>query len=339
MRPNASVSAQTPALIPACVPACVLAAAFALPGAASADPLPSWRDDGAQARIEAFVEAVTDPASEDYVTPARRIAVFDNDGTLWSEQPAYFQLLFALDVLKTKAEADPSILTSDVLKAAAAGDMEGMMAGGVKGLLEVVDVSHAGMSVEAFQADAAAWLAETAHPTSDLPYAAMTYQPMIELLSYLRDEGFSTWIVSGGGVHFIRAVAQDAYGIPPWQVIGSRGNLSYDAEGKALMKDGGVSLVDDKEGKPVGIDQQIGVRPILAAGNSDGDFAMLDYVTAGDGPSLGLLVHHTDGAREFAYDREGHIGVLNQGLDEAEGRGWLLVDMKADWTRIWTGGE
>lgn len=315
------------------------AAAALLAAPALADPLPSWADDGAQARIEAFVAAVTDPASPDYVTPARRIAVFDNDGTLWSEQPVYFQLLYALDRLREAAEADPSILTSDALKAAAAGDVGALAATGTEGLMEVIGATHSGMTSEAFMADVAAWMATAKHPATGLPYTDMTYQPMVELLTYLRDNGFATWIVSGGGVHFIRAFAEAAYGIPPWQVVGSRGETEYDPQAKAVVKTGGLTLNDDKAGKPVGIDQQIGVRPIFAAGNSDGDFEMLDYVTAGDGPSLGLIVHHTDAEREYAYDREGHIGVLNRGLDEAEGRGWVLVDMKADWSRIRTGGE
>ncbi|MEC9433295.1 MAG: HAD family hydrolase [Pseudomonadota bacterium] len=318
----------------------VAAAAAVLPAAATlADPLPSWNDDGAQARIEAFVAAVTDPASPDYVTPARRIAVFDNDGTLWSEQPVYFQLAYALDRLRGKAEADPSILTSDALKAGAAGDVGTLAATGAEGLMEVIGATHSGMTAEAFMADVADWMATATHPVAGLRYADMTYQPMVELLTYLRDNGFATWIVSGGGVHFIRAFAEAAYGIPPWQVVGSRGETAYDADAHAVLKKGGLTLNDDKAGKPVGIDQQIGARPIFAAGNSDGDFEMLDYVTAGEGPSLGLIVHHTDAEREFAYDREGHIGVLNRGLDEAGDRGWLLVDMKTDWTRIWTGGE
>ncbi|MFV0303827.1 MAG: HAD family hydrolase, partial [Paracoccus sp. (in: a-proteobacteria)] len=243
--------------------------------------------------------------------------------------------------LKQKAAADPSILSSDVLKAAAAGDMDGMMAGGMEGLLSVVDVAHAGITVEDFQKDAAEWVATARHPTTGMHYAEMTYQPMVELLSYLRDEGFATYIVSGGGVHFIRAFAEGAYGIPPEQVIGTEGDTKYEeVDGKpVLMKHGGITFLDDKEGKPVGIDRHIGKRPIFVAGNSDGDFAMLEYAFAGTGPRFGLIVHHTDGPREFAYDREGHVGVLNRGLDEAAARGWLLVDMKADWARVWTGGQ
>ena len=310
--------------------------AFATP--LLADPLPSWNDSAAKAAIIAFVDDVTDPAADSFVPEDDRIAVFDNDGTLWSEQPVYFQALYALDVLREKAAADPSILTSDVLKAAAAGDMAGMMAEGVEGLLEVINVSHAGISVEDFQADAHAWLTTTEHPTSGLTYAGMVYQPMLELLHYLRDEDFTTYIVSGGGIDFVRAIAEEAYGIPPAQVVGSQGDTSYVVTDgtPTLMKDGGVSFVDDQEGKPVGIIRHIGERPILAAGNSDGDFAMLEWTTAGDGPRLGLLVHHDDAEREWAYDRDSHIGRLDRGLDEAAARGWVVVSMRNDWRRVWS---
>lgn len=312
----------------------ILAAALCgIVSVAAADPLPSWAETDTKAAIIEFVEKVTDPASPDYVTPADRIATFDNDGNLWAEQPMYFQLIYALDRLKEAAAADPSILTSDTLKAAAADDIETVAAGGVEGLLEVLAVSHAGMSVEAFQDDVRDWLATTQHPTTGMRYDAMIYQPMLELLSYLRDEGFQTWIVSGGGVHFVRAFAEDAYNIPPEQVLGSAGPTEY-ADGQ-VMKLPGIDFVDDKEGKPVGIDSRIGKRPIFASGNSDGDFAMLEYTTAGDGARFGLLLHHTDAAREFAYDREGHIGVLNRGLDEGPGRGWVIVDMANDWEQVW----
>ncbi len=313
------------------------AVAAVLPLAALADPLPSWNDTTTKAAIIAFVDEVTDPDSASFVPEDDRIAVFDNDGTLWAEQPVYFQVLYALDVLREKAAADPSILTSDVLAAAAEGDMEGLMAEGVDGLLEVINVSHATITVEDFQADAYAWLTTTEHPTSGLTYATMLYQPMLELLRYLRDEDFTTWIVSGGGIDFIRAIAEEAYGIPPAQVVGSQGNTSYAVvDGTpTLMKDGGVSFVDDKDGKPVGIIRHIGQRPILAGGNSDGDFAMLEWTTAGDGPRLGLLVHHDDAEREWAYDRDSHIGRLDRGLDEADQQGWVIVSMQNDWQRVW----
>ena len=310
------------------------------PAGVLADPLPSWNDTEAKTAVIAFVEGVTDPGSDSFVPEDDRIAVFDNDGALWSEQPLYFQALYALDVLREKAAADPSILTSDVLEAAAAGDMQGMMAGGMEGLVEMLDVSHSGITVEDFKDHAHAWLTTATHPTTGLVYAAMIYQPMLELLSYLRDEDFTTYIVSGGGVDFIRAISEEAYGIPPSQVVGSEGTTTYAVTDgtPTLTKEGGVSFVDDKEGKPVGIMRHIGQRPIFAAGNSDGDFQMLEWTTAGDGPRFGMLVHHTDAAREFAYDREGHIGVLNQGLDEAGSRGWVVVSMKDDWQTIFPEG-
>jgi phosphoglycolate phosphatase-like HAD superfamily hydrolase len=317
----------------------VVGVGLGTPAGALADPLPSWNDTEAKTAIIAFVEGVTDPSSDSFVPEDDRIAVFDNDGTLWSEQPLYFQALYALDVLREKADADPSILTSDVLKAAAEGDMKGMMAGGTEGLVEVVDVSHSGITVEDFKAAAHEWLMTTTHPASGLVYAAMIYQPMLELLSYLRDEDFATYIVSGGGIDFIRAISEEAYGIPPWQVVGSEGTTTYAVTDgtPTLMKEGGVSFLDDKAGKPVGIMRHIGQRPIFAGGNSDGDFQMLEWITAGDGPRFGMLVHHTDAAREFAYDREGHIGVLKRGLDEAAARGWVVVSMKDDWRAIFPG--
>lgn len=314
--------------------AMIVAAAFILVSTfASADPLPSWVATETKSAIVDFVERVTDPKSVDYVPSEDRIATFDNDGTLWAEQPVYFQLIYALDRLKEKAQGDPSILSSDTLKAAAAGDLETVAAGGVEALLEVLAVSHSGMPVEAFQDDVRDWLDTARHPKTDMRYDAMIYQPMLELLSYLRDQGFQTWIVSGGGVHFIRALSESAYNIPPEQVLGSAGPTEY-ADG-VVMKMPGIDFVDDKEGKPVGIDSRIGKRPIFAGGNSDGDFAMLEYTTAGEGPRFGLLLHHTDADREFAYDREGHIGVLDRGLDEGPERGWVIVDMATDWTRVW----
>lgn len=304
---------------------------------ASADPLPSWNDTGARERIIAFVETVSDPASENFVPDADRIAVFDNDGTLWAEKPVYFQFLFAIDRLKEMAADDPSLLKSDVLKAAAAGDMETVAASGNEGLVEIISTTHSGMTVDAFQRDVRDWLAGATHAETGMAYDGMLYQPMLELLRYLRDEGFTTYIVSGGGIHFIRAFAEDAYNIPPDQVIGTTGNARYavvDGE-PAVLKDPGIAFVDDKAGKPVAIESRLGRRPILAAGNADGDFEMLEWTTAGDGPRLALIVHHTDAKREWAYDRDSHVGRLVRGLDEAESRGWLVVDMARDWSRIW----
>jgi hypothetical protein len=315
-----------------------LAALLALaPAQLLADSLPSWNDTPAKAAIIAFVEGVTDPASDTYVTPADRVAVFDNDGTLWAEQPVYFQLFFALDRLAALAEADPSILTSDTLKAAAEGNLEAALAGGEEALLEIVMASHSGLSVDEFQAAVSDWLDTARHPVTGRAYDEMTYQPMLELLGYLRDEDFATYIVSGGGIHFMRAFAEEVYGIPPENVIGSAGKTSYEViDGvPTIVKDPGIAFIDDKAGKPVGIDTHIGKRPILVAGNSDGDFEMLEWATAGEGPRLGMIVHHTDAAREWAYDRDSHVGRLARGLDEGPGRGWLIIDMAEDWETVW----
>ena len=313
-----------------------LAMAF-IASSAMADPLPSWAATEAKDRIIDFVDRVTDPTSPDYVPPDARIATFDNDGTLWAEQPVYFQLVYALDRLRAAAQADPSILSSDILRAAAAGDIDTLADSGVEGLMEVLAVSHSDLSVGAFQSEVRDWIATARHPDTGMLYVDMIYQPMLELLAYLRAEGFQTWIVSGGGVHFLRAFAQETYGIPPEQVIGSITPSEYDAETQDIVKLAGIAFVDDKAGKPVGIDTFIGRRPIFAAGNSDGDFEMLDYTTAGEGARFGLIVHHTDAEREFAYDRDSHIGRLVRGLDEGPDRGWLIVDMARDWTRIWPG--
>ncbi|GGH25020.1 haloacid dehalogenase-like hydrolase [Cribrihabitans marinus] len=302
-----------------------------------ADPLPSWNATDTKARIISFVDAVTDPDSPDYVRPADRIATFDNDGTLWGEQPVYFQVIYAVDQVARMAEADLSILDSDAMKAAAAGDMAALVATGKEGLVEVVTAAHSGMSVSEFKADVAAWLDTARHPDTGRPYDEMLYQPMLELLRYLRDEGFSTYIVSGGGIDFIRVFSEAAYNIPPNQVVGSSlaGEYKTDGDGPRIMKMPSLFFIDDKEGKPVAINHHIGKRPILAGGNSDGDFQMLEWTTSGDGARLALIVHHTDAEREYAYDRDSHIGGLERGLDEAEARGWLLIDMAADWARVW----
>lgn len=311
------------------------------PIALLADPLPSWTQNASKAAIVEFVEAVTDPDGPDYVTPADRIAVFDNDGTLWAEQPVYFQFIFAMDRLAEMAEQDPSILTTPTLEAAAEGDLKTILEGGHDALIEVVNASHSGISVEAFQAAAADWLATAQHPDTGLPYDQMTYQPMVELLRYLRDEGFTTYIVSGGGLHFMRVFAEQAYGIPPEQVLGTYGTTSYaQVDGvPTIVKEPGIAFIDDKEGKPINIERTLGKRPILAGGNSDGDFAMMEWTTAGEGPRLGVLVHHTDAEREWAYDRESPIGRLVDGLDKGPDMGWVIVDMAQDWSRIYTGAN
>ncbi len=311
------------------------------PFALLADPLPSWTQSDSKAAIVEFVQAVTDPDGPDYVTPADRVAVFDNDGTLWAEQPVYFQFIFAMDRLAEMAEQDPSILTTPTLKAAAEGDLATVLEGGHDALIEVVNASHSGVSVEAFQAAVEDWLATTQHPDTGVPFDQMTYQPMVELLRYLRDEGFTTYIVSGGGLHFMRVFAEQAYGIPPEQVLGTYGTTSYaQVDGvPTIVKEPGIAFIDDKEGKPINIERTLGKRPILAGGNSDGDFAMMEWTTAGDGPRLGVLVHHTDAEREWAYDRESPIGRLVDGLDKGPDMGWVIVDMAQDWSRIYTGAN
>ena len=316
----------------------VVAAALALGAAAPAfaDPLPSWNDTDARTAIIDFVDGVTDPSSDSYVTPDARIAVFDNDGTLWAERPFYFQVLFAMDRAKALAAADPDWATTGVLQAAADGDIGQVLGGGEEALLEVVSATHSGMDVETFKDEVRAWLETARNPETGLAYDEMVYQPMLELLSYLRDSDFSTYIVSGGGIDFMRAFAEKTYGIPPEQVIGSMGNSSFEiVDGvPQVIKQPGVAFVDDKGGKPVGIMRDIGRKPIFVGGNSDGDMAMLQWATAGDGPRFGMIVHHTDAEREWAYDREGPVGTLDEALDLAPGAGWLLVDMAEDWSAI-----
>ncbi|BFM19979.1 HAD family hydrolase [Gilvimarinus japonicus] len=304
---------------------------------ATADPLPSWNDTHAKTAIVEYVASVTDPTSEQFVPVAARIAVFDNDGTLWSEQPVYFQLTYALDTLKEKAKKDPSLINSPALKAAAAGDLKTLMAGGMSGLQEVINASHSDMSVMAFQQSVKQWLATARHPKTNMRYDAMIYQPMLELLSYLRDNSFTTYIVSGGGQQFIRAFSEKAYGIPPQQVIGTALHAQYELiDGKPqITKKPDVSFLDDGPGKPVGIATVIGKKPIFVGGNSDGDFEMLEWGSSNELPSFGLIVHHTDAKREFAYDRDSHIGKLDKGLKQASSRGWLVVDMKEDWAKVY----
>jgi phosphoglycolate phosphatase-like HAD superfamily hydrolase len=302
--------------------------------------LPSWNDGEVKSAILSFVADVTDESADTFVPPEDRIAVFDNDGTLWSEQPVYFQFLFAMDRAKALAAADPAWASSDVLKAAAAGDLKAVVAGGEEALLELVGATHAGLPVEDFTAAAAEWMATARHSETGLRYDQMTFQPMIELLDFMRANGFRTYIVSGGGVDFMRAYAEGAYGIPPENVVGSLGKASYEVVDGApeVMKDAGIAFIDDKDGKPVGIARHIGQRPVFAAGNSDGDYQMLQWTTAGEGPRMGILIHHTDAVREWAYDHPSAIGQLFKALEDAPAEGWVVVDMKRDWATIWTGG-
>jgi phosphoglycolate phosphatase-like HAD superfamily hydrolase len=305
--------------------------------ASAAEPLPSWNDGEARQSILRFVETVTREGAPTFVPPAERIAVFDNDGTLWAEQPLYFQLVFALDQVRALAPKHPEWKTqppfSDLLK----GNTKAVLASGEAGLAKILAVSHAGMTTDAFAASVAEWTRTARHPRFQRPYTDLTYLPMQELLGHLRANGFKTFIVSGGGVEFMRVFAERVYGIPPEQVIGSNGGLELKkgADGKpVLMKLAKIDLVDDHAGKPVGIQRFIGRRPILAFGNSDGDKEMLEWTAAGDGPCFMGLVHHTDADREYAYDRNSHVGKLDQALDEAVAKKWTVVDMKKDWKQV-----
>jgi hypothetical protein len=314
---------------------------YALPGAASAaradDLLPSWNEGAAKSRLVQFVDETTTNGSPSFVEPAERIAVFDNDGTLWPENPLPFQLLFALDELKRLAPEHPEWQKDPTLKAALAGDMAAVAGGGKEALLKVVAASHAGMTTEEFQRRVTDWLAVARHPRFKRPYDQLGYQPMLELLSFLRDHGYSTYIVSGGGADFMRVWAEGAYGIAPQQVIGSIGPVRFELrdDRAVLLKEPGVAFIDDKEGKPVAIHRQIGRRPAAAFGNSDGDVAMLQYTTLGRTPTLGLIVHHTDADREYAYDAAPKsTGKLVVGLEQAAKLGWIVVDMRRDWKRV-----
>jgi phosphoglycolate phosphatase-like HAD superfamily hydrolase len=303
------------------------------PPEAVAGPLPSWNEGTAKQSIVDFINRVTDPASAGFVTSEERIAVFDNDGTLWSEQPAYFQLLFAIDRVKALAPEHPEWKTKQPFQAVLEGDMEALAAAGEHGLIELVMASHAGMTTVEFEAIVKDWLAIARHSTTGRPFTEMVYQPMLELLDYLRVNGFKTFIVSGGGIEFMRPWTEAVYGIPPEQVVGSSIKTVFERrDGEpVLVRLPELDFIDDKEGKPVGINRHIGRRPIAAFGNSDGDLQMLQWTAAGKGPSFCLYVHHTDTEREWAYDRESHIGRLDKGLDEAAARDWTVVDMARDW--------
>ena len=305
--------------------------------AQAADPLPSWNDGPAKQAIIAFVEEVTKAGGAGFVAPAERIATFDNDGTLWSEQPMYFQLLFAIDRVKALAPQHPEWKTTQPFQAVLEGDMKALAAAGEKGLLELVMATHAGMTTEEFEKIVTDWVASATHPIAKRPYTDLVYQPMLELLNYLRANEFKTYIVSGGGIEFMRPWVERVYGIPPEQVVGSSIKLKFQMDGDrpVLVRQAEVDFIDDKEGKPIGIQKFIGRRPIAAFGNSDGDLQMLQWTTAGDGPRFALIVHHTDGAREWAYDRKSSIGHLDKALDAAAQDGWTVVDMKADWKVIY----
>jgi len=301
------------------------------------DPLPSWNETGTKRAIVDFVQAVTDPDDGSFVRPEDRIATFDNDGTLWSEQPAYFQLMFAIDRIKALAPEHPDWTTTQPFKAALQGDLSALAASGERGLLELVMTTHAGTTTAEFAQIVTEWIATARHPRFERSYTDLVFQPMLELMDYLRANGFKIFIVSGGGVEFMRVFAEEIYGIPPEQVIGSSIMTRYEyRDGKpALLRLPEIHFIDDGPGKPVGINEHIGKRPIAAFGNSDGDLQMLQWTAAGNGKPFTLLVHHTDVEREWAYDRDSAIGHLDKAWDEALERGWTVVDMKNDWRVIY----
>ena len=304
---------------------------------AANDSLPSWNKGPAKQAILDFITKTTSPGSPDFVPASERIAVFDNDGTLWAEQPMYFQAFFIFDRVKQLAPQHPEWKAKEPFASVLKGDLKSALAGGELALLEMAMATHAGMTTEEFEKIVTDWITTAKHPTTGKLYTEMVYQPMLELLAYLRANGFKTFIVSGGGIEFMRPWAERVYGIPPEQVVGSSIKTKYEERaGKpVLVRLPELNFIDDKAGKPVGIQTHIGRRPIFAAGNSDGDFQMLEWTTSGSGPRLGVIIHHTDAVREWAYDRTSHIGRLAKGLDEAPQRGWTVVSMKDDWTSLY----
>jgi phosphoserine phosphatase len=313
--------------------------AVAATAAAEGDPLPSWRAGPVKSALLDFVRRVTTAGGAEYVPPAERIATFDNDGTLWAEQPAYVQLAFALDRVRALAPRHPEWKDTPPFRAVLEGDPSALAAGGDRGLTEVLATTHAGMTTDEFEAIVRQWLGRARHPRFQRPYTELVYQPMLEVLAHLRASGFKTYVVSGGGVEFMRPWTERVYGIPPEQVIGSRIETRLETrDGRPVLRRlPAVAFVDDRAGKVQGIHAHIGRRPIAAFGNSDGDLEMLQWTAAGPGARLLLLVHHTDAEREWAYDRASTIGRLDRALDEAHARGWLVADMKRDWARVFAG--
>lgn len=314
----------------------ILCLLWAFARASSAQSLPSWNEGPAKQAIIKFVTDVIGKGAPTFVAPSDRIAVFDNDGTLWSEQPLYFQGMFVLDRIKAMAPQHPEWKDKQPFKSILAGDMKTALAGGETALAEMMVATHSGMTTDEFAAQVKDWLVTARHPRFKRPYTDLVFQPMIELLGYLRDNGFKTFIVSGGGIEFMRPWTEKVYGIPPEQVIGSQGKLKFEMRnGKpVLVKLPQIDLVDDKAGKPVGIQKHIGRRPLAAFGNSDGDLEMLQWTTAGPGPRFAMILHHTDGEREWAYDRKSQIGTLEKAWHEAQAKGWTVVDMKRDWKKV-----
>ena len=304
---------------------------------AKTDPLPSWNDGLNKQAIISFITKTTKEGSADFIPVTDRIACFDNDGTLWSEKPLPFQLYFVIDRIKAMAPQNQEWKNIQPFKGILEGDLKTAMAGGEKALLEILMTTHAGMTTDEFDKLVKEWMATATHPATGQHYNEMVYQPMLELLDYLRANGYKPFIVSGGGIDFMRVWAEEAYGIPPYQVVGSSIQTKYDTTGTqpVLIKMAELNFNDDKLGKPVGIHQQIGKRPVFTGGNSDGDYAMMQYTSTGSGPRFGLYVHHTDSVREFRYDREPGLARLSKGLDDAQKYGWVIVDMKTDWKKIY----
>jgi len=306
--------------------------------AVTKDPLPSWNEGATKKSIVDFVTKTTTAGAIDFIPVADRIACFDNDGTLWSEQPMYFQMAFVMDRVKALAPQHPEWKDTQPFKAAIEGDVQTALSGGEKAMVDMLIATHAGTTTEEFNKIVMEWVASARHPRTNRPYTEMVYKPMLELLSYLRSNGYKTYIVSGGGIDFMRPWTESVYGIPPEQVIGSSLKLKYEMrdDGPVVYRLPEVNFVNDKAGKPVGIEQHIGRRPVFTGGNSDGDYEMLQWTTTATGyPRFGLIVHHTDEAREWAYDRTSHIGKLDRGLNDAAKNNWLIVDMKADWNKIY----
>ena len=305
-------------------------------GAQPPGPLPSWNDGAARKALVSFVERVTTDGGPEFVPPPQRIAVFDNDGTLWCEQPIYFQLAFALDRIKMLAPEHPEWKEREPFASVLKGDLPRALAGGERAVADILTATHAGMTTEEFEQIVRSWVSTARHPKTQRLYTEMVYEPMLELLGYLREKGFKTFVVSGGGIDFMRVWTEKAYGIPPEQVVGSVGKTKWEVRSgrPVLVRLADVEFVDDKEGKPIGIHRFIGRRPILAFGNSDGDLQMLEWTAAGDGPRFVGLVHHTDAEREFAYDRTSPIGRLDAALDKAVAKGWTVVSMKDDWKTV-----
>jgi phosphoserine phosphatase len=315
------------------IAACPLAT---LAQSAKADPLPSWNDGPSKKALLDFVVRTTTDGSPDFVKIEDRIATFDNDGTLWVEQPIYTQVMFGFDRIKAMAPQHPEWKENEPFKSVLAGDMKGLEATGEKGLIEAMMTAHVGMTTDEFSKIVSDWIATAQHPRFKRPYTQCVYQPMLELLAFLRANAFETYIVSGGGVEFMRPWTQRVYGIPPQQVVGSSVKTKFEIRNgqPVLLRIPEINFIDDKEGKPIGINNFIGKKPIAAFGNSDGDQQMLEWTAAGKGPSLMLIVHHTDADREYAYDRQSKIGSLDKALDEANAKGWIVVDMKRDWKTI-----